>query len=269
MVLAFDGSGYHGWQSGRSGRGVADVVQRVLVECLGVTDDVVSSSRTDSGVHAFGLVAHADVPPPLTRRTAEALRSLMNAKLPSDIRVREAEWVADSFHARFDARWKEYRYMIWNDAVMNPLLHGRAWHVPGTLDMQAVKQAAEILTGTHDFRAFTSKRDGALGSTTRTMRKLTIVNKGPEVAIALCADGFLYKMCRGVIGTLVRVGQGRMTLAELEKLLENPASRTPGMNAPADGLVLWQVGYGHRSADGLQAVRKIRSGRDLPPGSLR
>lgn len=244
LVIAFDGSGYHGWQSGRSGRGVADVVQRVLADSLGVTGDVVSSSRTDSGVHAYGLVAHAGVPPPHTRKTAEALRSLLNAKLPADIQVREAAWVADSFHARFDARWKEYRYTLWNDAVMNPLLHGRAWHVPGTLDMQAMKQAAQMITGTHDFRAFTSKRDGVLGSSERRMIKLSIVRKGHEVTIALRADGFLYKMCRGIVGTLVRVGQGRMTFAELEILLENPASRTPGINAPAEGLVLWEVGYG-------------------------
>ncbi len=243
LTIAFDGSGYHGWQSGRSGRGVGDVLQRVMAQGLGVTDDVVSSSRTDSGVHAHGLVAHADVPEHWARTTAHAVRALLNAKLPADIRVREAAWVASSFHARFDARWKEYRYAIWNDAVMNPLHNGRAWHVAKPLDGDAMKQAASLLLGKNDFRAFTSKRDGVLGSTMREMMKIQISRKGPEVTITLQADGFLYKMCRAVVGTLVHVGQGRMTLAEAGALLEMGACRTPGVNAPAHGLMLWKVGY--------------------------
>lgn len=244
LLLAFDGTGYHGWQSGRSGRGVADVVQQALADHLGVVEDVVSSSRTDSGVHAFGLVAHADVSGSHARKPAEAVRALLNAKLPADIRVREAAWVQDSFHARFDAQWKEYRYLIWNDAVMNPLMHGRAWHVPGALDIDAMKRVAEICAGKHDFRAFTTRRKGELGSTVRVMQSVSIAHKGREVTITLRADGFLYKMCRALVGTLVHVGQGKMTAEQVVILLDDGADRTPGPNAPAHGLVLWKVGYG-------------------------
>jgi tRNA pseudouridine38-40 synthase len=242
LTLAFDGSGYHGWQSGRSGRGVADVIQCVLAENLGVTEDVVSSSRTDSGVHAYGLVAHADVPERRARKPADAVRALLNAKLPADIRVRETAWVPDSFHARFDARWKEYRYLIWNDAVMNPLRNGQAWHVAKPLDIHAMKQAASLLAGSHDFRAFTSRRDGVLGSSVRQMAKLSVSRKGNDVTITLRADGFLYKMCRAIAGTLVHAGHGRMTADEVGRLLEKGSARTPGVTAPAQGLVLWKVG---------------------------
>jgi tRNA pseudouridine38-40 synthase len=243
LVIAFDGSGYHGWQAGRSGRGVADVVQRLLAEELGLTEDVVSSSRTDSGVHAYGLVAHADVMDKHARKPADVVRALLNSKLPADIRIRDAMWVPDSVHARFDAKWKEYRYVIWNDPVMNPLRNGQAWHVAKPLDLDAMKQAACHLLGTHDFRAFTSRRDGVLGSSEREMMKLSVSRKGCEVTITLRADGFLYKMCRGIAGTLVHVGHGKMTAEEAGKLLDNGADRTPGVNAPAHGLVLWSVGY--------------------------
>lgn len=243
LLIAFDGSGYHGWQSGRSGRGVADVIQRVLADCLGVADDLVSSSRTDSGVHAFGLVAHADVPEMHAQMQPHAIRSRLNARLPINIRVREADWVSSGFHARFDAMWKEYRYQIWNDAVMNPLLMHRAWHVVGRLDMAAMKLAAAHLIGTHDFSAFTSRRQGVLGSGARTLHSLTLAKSTSEIRIALRADGFLYKMCRRIVGTLVEVGLGRIDPLEAGQWLEPGASSAPGVNAPAHGLILWKVGY--------------------------
>ena len=246
LLIAFNGSGYHGWQSGRSGYGVADMMQRVLAETLGVTDDVVSSSRTDSGVHAHGLVAHADVPVKHANRKADALCALLNSKLPADIRIREVTWAAPSFHARFDAQWKEYRYSIWNSPVMHPLRNGQAWHVAVPLDIHAMRKAASTLTGLHDFRAFTSRRKGELGASTRNMMKLFVSRSGGDVTIRLVADGFLYKMCRAIVGTLVLVGHGKLAPEEIPRLLENGSPRTPGANAPAHGLVLWQVGYGKR-----------------------
>jgi len=243
MVIAFDGSAFHGWQSGRSGRGVADHLSQVLAETLGVSSELVSSSRTDSGVHAYGLVAHADVSGKYASRTPEAIRSLLNAHLPAAIRVREAAWVTDAFHARFSAVSKEYRYRLWNEAVMHPLMANQAWHVPKPLDLKAMKAAASLLVGRHDFKAFTSKRDGELGSSQRQMIQLGITRRGAEWIITLRADGYLYKMCRGVVGTLVEVGLGKMSLEQVAALLRSPKQRTPAVNAPAHGLVLWKVHY--------------------------
>lgn len=244
MLIAYAGAGYHGWQSGRSGNGVADHLAQVLCEHLGVTDDLVSSSRTDSGVHAHGLVAHTDVPVAAARKRPDAIRSMLNAHLPADIRVREVEWVEPSFHARFGASAKQYRYTLWNEPVMHPLWVGRAWHVPQQLDLAAMREAAALMLGRHDFRAFTSKRDGVLGSSLREVRKLAISRAGGEWTITIEADGFLYKMCRAIVGTLVHVGRRKMAAAEVAELLVPAAARTPGVNAPAEGLVLWEVKYG-------------------------
>lgn len=244
LRIAFDGSGYHGWQSGRSGHGVADHVAKALSGVFDFQGDVVSSSRTDSGVHAIDLVAHADVIGSQTKASAPGLRDRINARLPSDIRIREAKWVSDAFHARFGARAKEYRYRIWNEAVMNPLLEGQAWHVPKPLDVAAMKQAAAILRGEHDFRAFTSKRDGVLGNPVRQLRHLSIRRNGSEWVLVMKADGFLYKMCRGIAGTLVHVGLGKLAPEDVAELLKPGAGRTSGPNAPAHGLVLWRVSYG-------------------------
>lgn len=244
LLIAYDGSAYHGWQSGRSGSGVADHVTKVLADLLELDGDLVSSSRTDSGVHAMGLVAHADVRNASSTLCPLRLRERLNARLPGDIRIREVTWAGSGFHARFGARAKEYRYRIWNEATMNPLLDGQAWHVARALDGKAMKLAAARLVGEHDFRAFTSKRDGVLGGTVRHLQHLSIRRSGSEWTITLKADGFLYKMCRALVGTLVHVGCGKMDPDQVTDLLQPGASRTPGPNAPAQGLVLWRVSYG-------------------------
>lgn len=247
LTIAFDGSAYHGWQSGRSGKGAADQLAAVLEQTLGVKADLVSSSRTDSGVHAHGLVAHADVPRHHAKQRPDALVARINAHLPATLRVRAARWVGSSFDARFDATAKQYRYQLWNEAVMHPLWQGRAWHVPGALDLKAMRAAARRLLGTHDFRAFTSRRDGTLGSTRRTIHKLMLKREGPLWTVVIEADGFLYKMCRAIVGTLVCIGQRRMSLAELDALLKPASPRTPGVNAPAHGLMLWSVKYARKA----------------------
>lgn len=243
LLIAYDGGPFHGWQSGRSGMGVADHLSAVLVDALEMVGDLVSSSRTDSGVHAHGLVAHADVPAAIGKRSPDAIRALLNSKLPATIRVRQVAWVSPRFHARFGAVSKEYRYLLWNDPVMNPLWRDQAWHVSSPLDIEAMRRAAKRFIGRHDFRAFTSKRDGVLGSSEREITRLTITRKGPAITLAVVADGFLYKMCRAIVGTLVHAGMGRITEREIDELLISGASRTPGPNAPAHGLILWNVRY--------------------------
>lgn len=246
LDIAFDGTDWHGWQSGRSGRGVADCLEALLADHFGSAPGLVSSSRTDSGVHARGLVAHFDIPAADCRLPVEKLASILNGRLPASVRVLASRRVASSFHARFGAISKEYRYQIWNAPVMNPLLHRSAWHVPQPLDSAAMARAASILMGTHDFRAFTSRREGTLGSSIRTVTCCSVRKSGSMVTWVIEADGFLYKMCRGLVGTLVRIGSGRMDPEEVRDLLQNPQQRTPGVNAPAHGLILWKVSYPSR-----------------------
>lgn len=243
LTIAFDGTAWHGWQAGRSGRGVADRVQMAVRAFLPDASELVSSSRTDSGVHALGLVAHFDLPDSRPLRDVGKLAASINSRLPHDIRVRDAVLATVDFHARFGVLSKEYRYRIWNSPVMNPLLRSQAWHVPQPLDVPTMRSVATMLAGTRDFGAFTSKRDGMPGSTIRTVRKCVIRQQGPLLTIIIEADGFLYKMCRGMVGTLVGCGRGLITPEETRSLLDGPSSRTPGVNAPAHGLTLWRVRY--------------------------
>lgn len=242
LLIAFDGAEFHGWQSGRSGRGAADVLQNQLGE-LGAGGDLVASSRTDSGVHAHGLVAHADLIGEWTSEPGRGVRDWLNARLPGSIRVREAKWVSPRFDARFGALWKEYRYFVWNAPVMNPLLAGTSWHVAMPLNHDAMREAAQLLIGRHDFHAFTSTRDGRLGDPVREMMELAVSCRGHETMITLRASGFLYKMCRGIVGTLVDVGIGKLQAEQVDALFRSDSSRTPSVNAPAQGLILWRVGY--------------------------
>lgn len=243
LTLAYDGGAYHGWQSQPSGMGVQDRVEAALGRLFPTAPRLESASRTDAGVHAFGMVAHFEVAPGELRMPVRHLALAINAGLPQDIRVRAAVRVPAGFHARFDAAGKQYRYFLWNHPAMNPLLRHRAWHVPQPLDLDAMRAAAARLVGRHDFRSFTAKCPGVLGDSTRTLARCEIRRRGAELAIVIEGDGFLYKMCRGIAGTLVQVGQGRFEPAEITEMLARRQRAAAGVNAPAHGLVLWKVVY--------------------------
>ena len=189
------------------------------------------------------MVAHFDVPAAENRIPARRLAAALNARLPQEIRILTAARTCHAFHARFGATSKQYRYQVWNAPVMNPLLQPQAWHVPQALDLATMREAAANLTGRHDFRAFTSRRDGILNDSTRTLTHCEIRADGPLLTFILQGDGFLYKMCRGIVGTLVRCGRGMNSPENVKKLLDKNSTQTRGMNAPAHGLILWKVSY--------------------------
>lgn len=243
LTLAFDGTHYHGWQRQRSGRGVGNALEQACHALSGEIPEIVSSSRTDTGVHARGLCAHLILPAALHRLSTPRLRSALNARLPADIRIVQIADVPPTFDARFHALSKEYHYQLWNHAVMNPLIRHQAWHMPYTLDEAAMRHAATLLQGRHDFRAFTSRRDGILGDTLRTLTHCEIHRAGDLWVIKLQASGFLYKMCRCLVGTLVQIARHRMTTEHLQSLLQGGTRCASGMNAPAHGLILETVHY--------------------------
>ena len=241
LTLAYDGTAYQGWQSQKSGRGVQDQVEAALSRLFPGGPKVTGSSRTDAGVHALGLVAHFEVDE--LRMPLRHLALAINSLLPEDIRVMRAGRAADGFHARFDAVSKEYRYRIWNHAAVNPLLRSQLWHVPRKLDLAAMREAAAIFTGRHDFTAFTANRPGELGDPVRTLDRCELRRRGNEITCILQASGFLYKMCRGIVGTLVQIGEGRFPPQAVNSMFVSRDRREAGMNAPAHGLVLWKVDY--------------------------
>jgi tRNA pseudouridine38-40 synthase len=243
LIIAYDGSDYEGWQSRSNGRGIRPIISQACFSLWGSSPEIISSSRTDAGVHARGLVAHLSLPPEASRFTGPELRLALNAHLPASIRILSASLARASFHARFDARSKEYRYQVWNHPVMDPLLRAHAWHVPRPLDLNAMRQTAAIVVGRHDFRRFTVKRKGELLDSVRTLFACEIKRRGAMLSIHLIGEGFLYKMCRRIVGTLVQVGEGKISPSDIAAMLHSPISSPGGLVAPAQGLILWRVRY--------------------------
>jgi tRNA pseudouridine38-40 synthase len=167
----------------------------------------------------------------------------LNAHLAEDIRIMRAVRAPADFHARFDASGKQYRYFIYNHAAMDPLLRTQAWHVPQPLDFAKMRQAARAFIGKHDFEAFAANRGYKMASTVRTVTRCEIRRTGPLITVIIEGDGFLYKMCRGIVGTLVQIGQNKFAPTEIPKMLATKDRRAAGMSAPAHGLVLWKVFY--------------------------
>lgn len=243
LTIAYDGTAYAGWQVQKIGTGVQERVEAALAKLFPSAPRLHSSSRTDTGVHALGMVAHFDLPRPELRMPMRKVALALNAHLPVDIRVRSASRGRPGFHARFSAAGKQYRYLIWNGPAMNPLQRHYAWHVPRPLDLAAMRTAAALLVGRRDFKSFAGTHPYPVGSTVRTLRRCDLRRAGAQLTVVLEADGFLYKMCRGIVGTLVQVGLGKFTAADVGRMLEQRDRRVGGMTAPAHGLVLWRVFY--------------------------
>ena len=248
MTIAYDGTGYAGWQVQRTGIGVQQRVEEALAKLFPDVGRIHSSSRTDTGVHALGMVAHFEIPRAQFRMPAAKLALAINAHLPGDIRVVSARRCSADFHARFDAAGKQYRYFVWNHPAMNPLLRRQAWQVPRKLDLHAMRSAAPLFLGKHDFKSFAGTRNYEPGSTVRALRRCEIKRGGPLLTFIIEGDGFLYKMCRGIVGTLVQVGQGKIAAPDIKRILASRDRRVAGMTAPAHGLVLWRVFYPARKS---------------------
>lgn len=254
LLIAYDGTRYQGWQTQKVGQGVQALVEGALRQLFPGTGPLHGSSRTDTGVHALGLVAHVDVPADEYRIPPEKMVLALNAHLPEDVRVRRATRATAGFHARFLAAGKEYRYRIWNGPAMNPLLRAFAWHVPRPLDLAAMRKAAAAFVGKHDFASFTTNPGYARTSTVRTVFRCRVSARAEEVTVTIRGDGFLYRMCRCLAGTLVQVGLGRIAPGDIPSILARRDRRIAGMTAPPHGLVLQRVFYLPRGAKAPEAA---------------
>ena len=243
LTIAYDGTAYEGWQTQKIGTGVQQKVEEALAKLFPSQPIVHSSSRTDTGVHALGMVAHFEIPPKEFKMTVRKLALAINAWLPEDVRVLSASTASKTFHARFDAGGKQYRYLAWNHPAMNPLVRQTAWHEPRRLDLKAMRSAARLFVGRHDFQSFAANPGYKKESTVRRLTRCEIKKSGPLLTFIIEGDGFLYKMCRGIVGTLVQAGLGKFPPVEIKRMLAKRDRRVAGMTAPAHGLVLWKVFY--------------------------
>jgi tRNA pseudouridine38-40 synthase len=231
FTLQYLGTRYAGWQSQTNATAIQPIVEAALTQLFDSTIRIEGAGRTDSGVHARGQRAHADVPFTIEPR---GLVLGTNNILPPDIRVTAAEEVPFDFHARFAARGKTYTYRVWNAPVADVFAAETHAHVASPLDVAAVHEAAQMLLGTHDFRVFTVA-EPEVSSTTRTLHEAHVAREGDAVVLTVSGDGFLRYMVRRIAGSLIEVGRGRLTAAELF----DDARWT----APAKGLTLERIRY--------------------------
>jgi tRNA pseudouridine38-40 synthase len=253
LVIAYDGTAYEGWQVQKIGTGVQQLVETALAKLFPSTPRLHSSSRTDTGVHALGMVAHFEVPPAEAAIPAPRLALAINAHLPPDIRVVSAAHASERFHARFDAGGKQYRYYVWNHGAMNPLQRHLAWHVPRRLDLRLMREAAGYFVGRHDFQSFSSNPGYRRATTVRNLTRCDVRKSGCQLTFIIEGDGFLYKMCRGIVGTIVQAGLGKFPPEDVKMMLARSDRRVAGMTAPAHGLVLWKVYYPKQKRAGGKA----------------
>jgi tRNA pseudouridine38-40 synthase len=241
MIVAYDGAQFAGWQSQSHGNTIQDHLERALRQIDGERVRVHGAGRTDAAVHAFAQCAHADVANKILSpaRWTEAL----NALLPPAIRIMRCKYVSHDFHARLSAKGKIYRYRIWSASVLPPFEYGRAWHVPRSLDLKLLKSAAKHFVGTHDFAGFAANRGKPETTTIRTIYSVRVSQKGPCVTIDFDGDGFLYKMVRLIVGSLVKCALGKMSVEEIAARLNSGESGAARFAAPAEGLFLVQVRY--------------------------
>ena len=241
LIVAYDGAQFSGWQSQASGDTIQDRLEGAIAKVVGQKLRVHGAGRTDTGVHALGQCAHVDLPP--TRLEPATLTSAINASLPPQIRILRCRFVAQSFHARFSARGKVYRYRLATSPVLCPLEFGRAWHVSGKVDDESLRACGKLFIGTHDFSGFAANRGHPVDSTVRTIHKVRIRRTATTATIEFEGDGFLYKMVRLMVGAMVQCALGKKNVSDVrERLLGLTADRV-GFVAPADGLTLVRVLY--------------------------
>jgi tRNA pseudouridine38-40 synthase len=243
LIVAYDGARFSGWQSQPNGNGIQDHLENALAKICGKRLRVHGAGRTDAGVHAVAQVAHADIP--VRRYAPDRWVNAINGLLPAAIRVMQSRFVADSFHARFSAKGKIYRYRIWNAEVAPPLENGRAWHVRDPLDTVRMTEAAQLFVGRHDYSAFAANRGAPVSEPERTIYRVRVRRTGPLITIEFDGEGFLYKMARMMTAAMVQVGHGKISGSEIRQRLarNSQANKARRDVAPAAGLFLFRVRY--------------------------
>ncbi|HXY35239.1 MAG TPA: tRNA pseudouridine(38-40) synthase TruA [Planctomycetaceae bacterium] len=265
LTLAYDGTGYVGWQNQPNGVSVQSVVEAAIHEFSGMKASLIAAGRTDAGVHALGQVANFKTESAIP---CQGFRAGLQAYLPRDVLLVDVDEVPLDFHATYAAKRKRYRYVILNARASHPFLRSYAHEHHAALDDREMHAAAQALVGTHDFRAFETEHPNT-ASSVRTVFELSVrrfaewiawnacrtdaagvgpnepsQSEGDFIAIDIVADGFLYNMVRTIAGTLIRVGQKKWDADRVRKILERGTRPDAGPTAPACGLYLVRVDYG-------------------------
>lgn len=242
LLLTYDGRNYHGWQVQPNGNTIQAELERALAHLTQQVTPVFGAGRTDAGVHALNQTAHF-----FSDRFSSPRKwcQALNGILPSDIVVKEVISVPSSFHARYSAQGKWYRYLVYNKPYYPPFARPYSWWVRDSLDFGAMSQAARHLEGTYDFSAFRATNCGSPHpiKTIQTIEWHFLHQPSATLAFEVCASGFLKNMVRILVGTLIDVGCGRIHPEEIPKILDSKNRNLAGKTAPAHGLYVLEVLY--------------------------
>lgn len=250
-TVEYDGAAFAGFQRQPGRETVQGALEAAIARVVQQPVTVLGAGRTDAGVHALGQVVHFALD---TSLPVETLQRAMNAVLPAGVAVRDLGAVPDGFHARYSARSREYRYVVENGPTRSPLWCGRAYHVPHPLAVDRMDAAARHLEGRHDFSAFGSPMEHTIleqggeertarGGTVRTVIAARCWSRRRFVLFRFIADAFLRHMVRMLVGTLLRIGGGKLPISAIPALLLPGAALSAGPAAPAHGLYLVRVAY--------------------------
>lgn len=234
LVVAYDGTDYHGWQLQPGAPTIEGELNRALNELLGEEIQVIGASRTDSGVHALCNAAVFDTD---TKIPPEKLSYALNQRLPEDIRIQRSVEVAFDFHPRHCSSKKTYEYRILNREFPLPTKRRYAHFTYVHLDEERMQRGAQYLVGEHDFKSFCSTA-AVVETTVRTLYSLAVKREGEEIIIRVSGSGFLYNMVRIIAGTLMEIGRGNIEPEKMQEILEAKDRTAAGPTAPACGLTL-------------------------------
>lgn len=240
LELQYEGTRYNGWQRQDSTENtIQGKLEQVLSRMAGEKIEVQGAGRTDSGVHARAQIANFHME---TEMRPEEIADYVNRYLPDDIAVISCKEVSERFHSRLNAKGKVYQYRIWNSAKPNVFDRRWVYEYPQKLDLAAMRSAAELLCGTHDFKSFCTRKKSKK-STVRTVARIEIESIGEEVRITYEGNGFLYHMARILTGTLIEIGIHGKAPEDVLRILEEKDRMAAGFLAPAKGLTLLCVMY--------------------------
>ena len=245
LALEWDGTGFNGWQVQSQGERTVQGALEAALEPLGAHSRPMASGRTDTGVHALEMPVHVDVS---TQISASSLQRALNSRLPPDVRVLHCEEVAADFHARFSCKWRSYTYRIFNSPIPSALDRSRALWIPQRLEIAPMRNAAQHLVGQYDFAAFATKEER---QTVREVlacdvRALPIRHRREQqrsIEVSITGESFLRHMVRGIVGTLLEVGTGKLQSADVAQILESRDRAQAGPNVAAHGLYFAQGGF--------------------------
>lgn len=254
LTISYDGTDYAGWQIQPNALSIQELIEKALSIILKKQTKVIASGRTDSGVHAIGQVAHFSTENPFDMKK---LQYCLNGLLPHDIRIKNIEKTSCNFHARFHAKSKMYRYYLYLDAVQDPFWKKYSYHIRKAIDISALEKGLELFRGTHDFTSFAneSNKGSAKNNPIKTIKTLEIKTEDWGISLVFEANGFLYKMVRNIMGTLVHLSMNQLSQEDIVTIFKAKDRRKAPAALPPQGLFLMHVNYECDPSESNQSIQ--------------